>query len=110
MPTSAVMSAVSSSSSVSSSSVLRAKATVIAPDSFDLAPVLAVHDETFVRFLETAWAAWTAEVGPIPAYPIGDGGGALGGLAFEEIEHRVTRRFAAGGLAGRRERRWTAKL
>lgn len=42
---------------------------VIAPDSFDLAPVLAVHDAGFVRFLETAWEAWKAEVGPIPAYP-----------------------------------------
>lgn len=42
---------------------------VIAPDSFDLAPVLAVHDAAFVRFLETAWEAWKAEVGPIPAYP-----------------------------------------
>ncbi|WP_313349436.1 histone deacetylase family protein [Paracoccus sp. (in: a-proteobacteria)] len=42
---------------------------VVAPDSFDLAPVLAVHDRDFVRFLETAWQAWSAEVGPIPAYP-----------------------------------------
>ena len=28
---------------------------VIAPDQFDLAPVLAVHDAAFVRFLETIW-------------------------------------------------------
>ncbi|MCL4068898.1 histone deacetylase family protein [Pseudomonas sp. GX19020] len=42
---------------------------VIAPDSFDFKPVLAVHDETFVRFLETVWEAWTAEVGLVPAYP-----------------------------------------
>lgn len=42
---------------------------VIAPDSFGIEPVLAVHDAAFVRFLETAWEAWKAEVGPIPAYP-----------------------------------------
>ena len=42
---------------------------VIAPESFGLAPVLATHDADFVHFLETAWEAWKAEVGPIPAYP-----------------------------------------
>lgn len=42
---------------------------IIEPDSFDLAPILAVHDAAFVRFLETIWADWQAEVGPIPAYP-----------------------------------------
>ena len=42
---------------------------VIEPESFDLAPVLAVHDPQFVRFLENAWRDWLAEVGPIPAYP-----------------------------------------
>ncbi|MBE2274926.1 MAG: histone deacetylase family protein [Rhodobacteraceae bacterium] len=42
---------------------------VIAPDSFDIEPVLAVHDAAFVRFLETIWADWLAEVGDIPAYP-----------------------------------------
>lgn len=42
---------------------------VIAPDQFDLAPVLAVHDAAFVRFLETIWDDWVAEVGDIPAYP-----------------------------------------
>ncbi|MFW5680734.1 MAG: histone deacetylase family protein [Pseudomonadota bacterium] len=28
------------------------------PDAFDAAPVLRVHDPTFVAFLETAWARW----------------------------------------------------
>lgn len=42
---------------------------VIAPESFGIEPVLAVHDEAFVTFLSKAWEQWTAEVGPIPAYP-----------------------------------------
>ena len=42
---------------------------IVEPKSFDLAPVLAVHDPDFVRFLENVWAEWVAEVGPIPAYP-----------------------------------------
>lgn len=42
---------------------------VVGPDSFGTAPLLAVHDAAFLRFLETAWEAWKAEVGPIPAYP-----------------------------------------
>ena len=42
---------------------------VIGPDSFGTEPLLAVHDAAFLRFLETAWEAWKAEVGPIPAYP-----------------------------------------
>ena len=42
---------------------------VIPPESFGLAPLQAVHDAAFLRFLETAWETWEAEVGPIPAYP-----------------------------------------
>ena len=42
---------------------------IVEPESFDLAPVLAVHDPDFVRFLQNIWAEWVAEVGPIPAYP-----------------------------------------
>ena len=42
---------------------------VIAPDRFDLEPVLAVHDAAFVNFLETIWDDWVAEVGPVAAYP-----------------------------------------
>ena len=42
---------------------------VIEPESFGLAPVLAVHDPQFVQFLERIWGDWVAEVGPIPAYP-----------------------------------------
>ncbi len=42
---------------------------IVEPKGFDLAPVLAVHDPDFVRFLENVWAEWVAEVGPIPAYP-----------------------------------------
>ncbi len=42
---------------------------VIEPDSFGIEPVLAVHDADFVRFLETIWTDWLAEVGNIPAYP-----------------------------------------
>ncbi|MDR0808337.1 MAG: histone deacetylase family protein [Gemmobacter sp.] len=42
---------------------------VIAPGCFDLAPVLAVHDAGFVRFLETFRDGWVNEVGDIPAYP-----------------------------------------
>lgn len=42
---------------------------VIAPEHFDLAPVLAVHDPAFVHFLETIWDDWVKEVGEIPAYP-----------------------------------------
>lgn len=42
---------------------------IVEPESFDLSPVLAVHDPDFVRFLENIWAEWVKEVGPIPAYP-----------------------------------------
>lgn len=49
--------------------VRRADGPVIAPEHFDLAPVLAVHDPAFVRFLETIWDDWVKEVGEIPAYP-----------------------------------------
>ena len=42
---------------------------IVEPESFDLAPVLAVHDPDFVRFLQNIWVEWVAEVGPIPAYP-----------------------------------------
>lgn len=42
---------------------------IIEPESFDLTPVLAVHDERFVKFLSTIWADWVSEVGPVPAYP-----------------------------------------
>jgi acetoin utilization deacetylase AcuC-like enzyme len=42
---------------------------IVEPESFDLSPVLAVHDPDFVRFLENIWADWVAEVGAIPAYP-----------------------------------------
>ncbi len=34
---------------------------VIAPDSFELDAVLAVHDDGYVHFLETLWQRWTAE-------------------------------------------------
>lgn len=33
---------------------------VVAPDAFGLEPVLRVHDARYVRFLETAWAQWSA--------------------------------------------------
>lgn len=42
---------------------------VIAPEAFDLAPILAVHDAAFVDFLQRIWGEWVEEVGPIPAYP-----------------------------------------
>jgi acetoin utilization deacetylase AcuC-like enzyme len=42
---------------------------IIEPESFGLAPILAVHDANFVNFLSTIWADWVAEVGAIPAYP-----------------------------------------
>mgnify|MGYP001765400499 CR=1 FL=1 len=42
---------------------------VIAPLGFGLAPVQAVHDAAFLRFLETLWDDWVAEVGETPAYP-----------------------------------------
>lgn len=31
------------------------------PDDFGLDPILAIHDEGFVEFLQTAWAEWQAE-------------------------------------------------
>ncbi|MBN9547718.1 MAG: histone deacetylase family protein, partial [Alphaproteobacteria bacterium] len=42
---------------------------VVEPEGFGLAPVLAVHDPNFVRFLENIWAEWVVEVGAVPAYP-----------------------------------------
>jgi acetoin utilization deacetylase AcuC-like enzyme len=34
--------------------------TVSAPDDFGMAPILAIHDANYVRFLETAWQEWKA--------------------------------------------------
>lgn len=37
---------------------------VIQPESFDLEPILAVHDPDFVRFLEVAYGLWEEQFGP----------------------------------------------
>jgi len=43
---------------------------VIDPDDFGLAPLRRIHDERFLRFLETAWELWVAEHGAYDALPI----------------------------------------
>ncbi len=43
---------------------------VVAPEDFGLAPVQRVHDDQFLRFLETSWQEWAAEGYEGDAIPI----------------------------------------
>lgn len=43
---------------------------VIDPGDFGMAPLARVHDDAFLRFLETAWDAWVAEHGAYDALPL----------------------------------------
>lgn len=43
---------------------------IVPPQSFELAPILRVHDPRFVSFLKTAWQDWVAEYGHQDALPL----------------------------------------
>lgn len=43
---------------------------VIPPNDAGIAPILRVHDESYVKFLQTAWKAWVLEHGNYDALPL----------------------------------------